>query len=309
MTPHNSQVQKWVLLGFGEVAATLFAPTLRGATGVECSVCLPLGRQPSEATLRRLRASGLVATYEASGVNNAAVVVSAVTPAAAVRVAESVAPYLGADCIYVDVNSVAGPTVAQIAGVIESQGGRFVDAAIMGPVPLLRDQVPIFLSGRAAANFHKLASALGLNTTVVSSQPGDASSAKMVWSVMTKGTIALLAETLIAAHRLGLLDPLRQLLAQEYGQAGTDAMILRMLRSTTLSGARRLNEMDEVKKTLDAVSVPAWTVGATRRWISELSRLTAARTSQSVEEVVRAISEELEPVKSQRRVSEVKGDQ
>ncbi len=289
----NPRIQKWVLLGFGEVAVTLFSLALSPAKGVEANVCLPIGREPSEATRKRLNALGLTAIHEPEAIGDASVVISAVPPAAARKVAEDVASHLQPDSIYVDVNSVSGPTAMQIAHVVEEHGGRFVDAAIMGPVPVLQLRVPIALSGRAAVDFHQLALPLGLNTSVLSSRPGDASSLKMLWSVITKGWIALLAEALTAAYRLGLLDQMTELLAQEYGNTGSEEMILRFLRSTTQSGARRLHEMSEVKKTLQSVSVPAWTVETTLQWISELSVMTTPRNAQTVEEVVRAISEEL----------------
>jgi 3-hydroxyisobutyrate dehydrogenase-like beta-hydroxyacid dehydrogenase len=195
--------------------------------------------------------------------------------------------------MYVDMNSVSGPTVKQIAAVIEGQGGRCVDAAIMGPVPLMGRQVPIVLSGTAASDFNDVARCLGLNTSVLSMQVGDASSLKMLWSVITKGTIALLAESLIAAHRLDLLEPLRKLLAQEYGNTGSDAMILRMLRSTARSGARRLDEMDEARKTLESAAVPAWATESTKSWIQELCHMTDIGNPRNVAEVVRSISDEL----------------
>jgi hypothetical protein len=115
----------------------------------------------------------------------------------------------------------------------------------------------------------------------------------MLWSVITKGTIGLYAEALTAAYRLGLLPELQKLLAREYGNTGAEAMVLRFLRSTTLSGARRLDEIEEVRKTLEAASVPAWTVQATASWIRELAEMKAPGSAQSVEEVIAAISQEL----------------
>jgi 3-hydroxyisobutyrate dehydrogenase-like beta-hydroxyacid dehydrogenase len=221
------------------------------------------------------------------------VIVSAVPPASALEIAQDVAQHLSPGSLYVDMNSVSGPTVKQIDAVIEARGGRCVDAAIMGPVPLMGCQVPIILSGSAALEFDAISKAFGLNTSVLSMQVGDASSLKMLWSVITKGTIALLAESLIAAYRLDLLEPLRELLAQEYGNTGSDAMIRRMLRSTVRSGARRLGEMDEARKTLESAAVPTWTTVSTKSWIQELASMAGAENSKSVDELVQSISDEL----------------
>ena len=97
----------------------------------------------------------------------------------------SVSTKLKPTAIYVDVNSVSHPTIEQIADAIESGGARFVDAAIMGPVPLLKLEVPINLAGNAAEDFHHYAKTLGFNTKILSSLAGDASTLKMLWSVMT----------------------------------------------------------------------------------------------------------------------------
>jgi 3-hydroxyisobutyrate dehydrogenase-like beta-hydroxyacid dehydrogenase len=224
---------------------------------------------------------------------DAQVVVSAIPPALALATAQDVAQHLGPDCLYVDMNSVSGPTAKQIATVIKGRGGRCVDAAIMGPVPLMALQVPIILSGAAAPAFHDIVEGLGWNTSVLSLQVGDASSLKMLWSVVTKGTIALLAESLIAAHRLGLVEPLTRLLAEQYGTTGSEAMLLRMLGSTVRSGSRRLGEMDEAGKTLESAAVPGWTVEATKMWIRELSRIPDMESGLSVAEMVQSISDQL----------------
>lgn len=282
---------RWVFLGFGEAASSLVSAGFLKSEPP--TVCLPTGRTPSADTRRRLRECGLTATGEPAAVQTSTVVLSLVTPEAALDVARTVAPFLRPGTLYVDMNSIAGETAAAIAELVESRQARFVDAAVMGPVPLMALTVPIWLSGAAAADFHTLATGCGLSTTVLSTRAGDASSLKMLWSVMTKGTIGLLAEALTGAHRLGLLDPLLDLLAREYGNTGSSTMVLRMLRSTAVSGTRRLQEMDEARKTLDSVAVPSWTVDATIRWIATLAAMPGIADHRAVADVVKALSDAL----------------
>jgi 3-hydroxyisobutyrate dehydrogenase-like beta-hydroxyacid dehydrogenase len=281
----------WSFLGFGEAAAAIVAAGF--PSSARAIVLLPADRPPSDATRRRLAASGLPSSSDPAAARDARVVLSLVTPDAAVDAAGTVAPYLRRGAIYVDFNSIAGGTAAEIAAVVDGHGARFVDAAVMGPVPLMKLDVPIWVSGTAAEEFHRLATAQGLATTVLSARPGDASSLKMLWSVMTKGTIALLAEALVGAHRLGLLQPILSFLADEYGNTGTPTMILRMLRSTAASGTRRAGEMREAKRTLEAVDVPTWTVDSTIRWITALTGMRDAAAAESATEVVRAVSDTL----------------
>jgi 3-hydroxyisobutyrate dehydrogenase-like beta-hydroxyacid dehydrogenase len=279
-------------IGFGEVAETLFESAF-GQARFAVSVYIPSGRQFSSATAARLSRCGLTVSTSPDTLSEASYVISAVTPGSAVSVARHASPYLMRGAIYIDMNSVAGQTVAEVAACVEKHGGRCVDAAIMGPVPLLRNHVPIVLSGVAAHELGEVLRPLGLNTSVISDRVGDASSLKMLWSVITKGTIALLAESLIAAHRLGLLEHMRQLLAEEYGRTGSDAMILRMLGSSTGHGSRRVDEMAEAESVLSSIAVPAWATIATRRWILELSRLSPPRDASAVAELVAEISEAL----------------
>ncbi len=290
--PSARDAEAWVFLGFGEAASGLVAAGL--GNGARYAACLPLHRAPSPGTARRLAQHAMTPLLDASGVRGARVVMSLVTPDAALDAARTVTPHLDNGAFYVDFNSIAGQTARAIAEIVEAHGARFVDAAVMGSVLLQKLRVPIWLSGADAREFHDLAIRQGLHTTVISERPGDASALKMLWSVMTKGTIGLYAEALLAAHRLGLLQPMLEMIARDYGATGSPAMILRMLGSTAASGDRRLGEMDEARKTLAEAGVPSWTVDATVKWIAALNGLPDVADALSVPDVVKAASEALE---------------
>jgi 3-hydroxyisobutyrate dehydrogenase-like beta-hydroxyacid dehydrogenase len=283
---------RWVLVGFGEAASGLMAAGF--LAGGDVTVCLPFRRPPSARTAQRLAEHGVTPAVDPKAVRGADVVLSLVTPDAAVDAARAVAPHLGAGTLYVDLNSIARQTVLEISSIVEARGAGFVDAAIMGPVPLQRLAVPIWLSGGSAAEFHALATHHGLNTRLISGRAGDASALKMLWSVLTKGTIALYAEALIGAHRLGLLEPMLEMVASEYGATGTPAMVKRMLGSTAASGGRRLGEMEEARKTVESVGLPTWTVDATLKWIAALTGLPGVAEAADVPATVAAASDALD---------------
>jgi 3-hydroxyisobutyrate dehydrogenase-like beta-hydroxyacid dehydrogenase len=280
-------------IGVGEVTTSLLSAGLDRAEGICSVVYKSPNRTFSSRASDWLARSKIPISQEPDDISRVSVFFSAVTPAAAESVATELSPYIPPNSTYIDLNSIAVPTVLRIAKLIERSGANFIDAAIMGPVPVLGLDVPILLSGAAAAEWHMTAIKFGLSTSVVSDKPGDASAVKMLWSIITKGTIGLYSEALTAAHRMGLLPQLEQLLAREYGQTGSEKMVLRFLRSTSLSGMRRLEEMEEVAKTLQATSVPAWTVQATTQWIRELAGMQSPGNAHTVEEVVAAISQEL----------------
>ena len=285
--------QKLAFIGFGEVPSTFYATGLGEVENLEVIVCIPIEKRAWGIAHEYLQEANLTASEDPAVLRGIPTIFSLVPPTAALAVAQKVSPYLDSNCLYVDMNSVAGPTSIGIGKTINKHGGRYVDAAIMGPVPLLGLEVPIAISGPDANEFLKIAHALGLNVSVLSTRTGDASSLKMLWSVITKGVIALYTEALTAAHRLDLVQPIIELLREQFGNTGSERMILRLLKSTAQSGLRRLDEMEEVKLTLQSVAVPARTIESTMEWIESLSKMSAARDAQNVYDVITAISEEL----------------
>jgi 3-hydroxyisobutyrate dehydrogenase-like beta-hydroxyacid dehydrogenase len=280
-------------LGFGEVAATFYQAGLQDIPGLEVKVCIPTDPSMWGISHELLANAGLTAHEDLEVLNQAMTVISLVPPAAALSVARKALPHLNTQMTYVDMNSIAAPTAHEIEEMVAQTGAHFVDAAILGAVPLHKMNVSIVLSGRAAHDFHSLALQWGFNTKVLSSRAGDASALKMLWSVITKGAIALFAEALVAAKRMQLDESLRDLLRQDFGHYGSDAMVLRLLRSTAEAGERRLGEMDEAQRTLAAMHVPSWTIPATQKWIETLDGMDAAAKAQDVETVLKEISEAL----------------
>jgi 3-hydroxyisobutyrate dehydrogenase-like beta-hydroxyacid dehydrogenase len=294
MYDHNTnRSKKLVFLGFGEVSSTFYSAGLKNVPGLEVAVFIPIHPREKSVSHKFLSQARLSASNDPSLLSTADVVISLVTPSAALSVASKVAPHLRLGALYVDMNSISAPTAVQIGEIVTQAGADFVDAAILGPVPLLRLEVPIVLAGPAADRFHQLGASWGFHTRILSAQPGDASALKMLWSVITKGIIAIYGEALVAAQRMGLQESLRELIRDNFGHFGSDAMVLRLFRSTAKSGSRRLDEMKEAKATLEATRVPTWTVESTLRWIETIAGMDPASQSQSVEAVLETISANL----------------
>ncbi len=75
------------------------------------------------------------------------VLLSTVTANAAIEAAEQTAPFLRQHHFYADMNSVAPAVKQSIERIVTNQGARFVEAAIMAPVPSHGHRVPILLGG------------------------------------------------------------------------------------------------------------------------------------------------------------------
>ncbi|KWF34133.1 6-phosphogluconate dehydrogenase [Burkholderia diffusa] len=178
-------------------------------------------------------------------------IVSAVTASSDAEVAAAVATHIRPGQTFVDINSVSPALKQHGQRLIEAAGGRYVEAAVMAPVPPHGLAVPMLLAGPAAEAVSLELNALGFDAQAVSTRVGVASAAKMCRSVMIKGIEALTVECLGAARAYG-----------------ADALVLASLRQTfdtfaTLPdlpgyligrvaehGRRRAAEMREVCDTL-----------------------------------------------------------
>ena len=159
----------------------------------------------STPTLAAARLEVLAAADAGSAVADADVVISAVTAAQIGEAARSVAKHLKRQAYYFDLNSTSPAAKQAAAAVIDSAGGRFVEAAIMSPIAPRGAASPMLLGGPHAAGFLPLATQLGFTgAQVFSEKLGAASAAKMCRSVVVKGLEALMLESLLTARNFGV---------------------------------------------------------------------------------------------------------
>lgn len=214
------------------------------------TVCTALeGRSERSRTLAReagLTDLGSVARLVA----DCDVVLSVMNPGAALDFARAAAHAIragGHRTLVVDCNAVSPDTVQEIAAVVASAGGRFLDGGIIGPPPRGKAKTNLYLSGPGAGDLEALAGPQ-LAIHLVSDRIGDASALKMCYGALNKGTQALWLEVLIAARRLGvdrlLEEQLRQSRADLYDWALGQFPIL------PPKAYRWVPEMLEISKTM-----------------------------------------------------------
>ena len=134
------------------------------------------------------------------------VVLSIMNPAAALDFAREAAAAIRAarsSTLVVDCNAIAPDTAVEAAAAVDTAGGRFLDAGIIGPPPRGSAKTTIYVSGAGADDLMQLAGPQ-LDIVVVSERIGDASALKMCSGALTKGTQVLWLEVLTAARRLGV---------------------------------------------------------------------------------------------------------
>lgn len=187
--------------------------------------------------------------------------------------ADECAPHLAPGALWFDGNSCAPETKRAAAGVIEGVGGRYVDMAIMAPVHPRLHRTPMLLSGPHADTAAAQLAALGMTAQVAGPGVGDASSVKMLRSVMIKGIEALHAECFLAARRAGVeAQVLASLMASnpEIDWPRQGAYNLERMMS---HGLRRAAEMREVVSTLQDLGFPGAVTAAVADWHQRIGEL------------------------------------
>ena len=166
---------------------------------------------------------------------NAEIIISAVTPSKAVKVADMYGPYCNG--IYLDLNNISPDTSEKISNVVDN----FVDGAIIGKID--SKNPTLFLSGE---NAHKLLFLNDfLNVNIISDNIGDASKLKLLRSTYTKSLSVLLIETYDLAKKLDLEDEFFDTLSITDGDDFKDKSLSR-INNTLKSSKRKAEELEEI---------------------------------------------------------------
>jgi 3-hydroxyisobutyrate dehydrogenase-like beta-hydroxyacid dehydrogenase len=200
-------------------------------------------------------------------------ILSTVTSDQAGIAAGQSAPHLNARHLYADLNSVSPAVKQRIARTIESSGARFVEIAMMAPVPPYAHRVPILAGGAAAHEFAERMNPYGMRVQVISREVGTAAATKMFRSIMIKGMEALITECVLGAGRYGAEEAVFASLAESYPGIDWKAMADYMVGRVVEHGERRAREMEEVAETLESIGIEPIMAAATARrmdWSGEI---------------------------------------
>jgi 3-hydroxyisobutyrate dehydrogenase-like beta-hydroxyacid dehydrogenase len=279
------------LLGFGEASdafATGWGPAL-----APWLCAYDIKALQAEMTARAA-ARGLVChARPQDALTGADVALCLVTADQALAAAQTCAPHLPPGVIWLDGNSCAPSTKRRAEKVIEAAGGRYVDMAIMAPVHPALHRTHALLSGPHGAAAVAALAGLDMSLTLAGDAVGDASTIKMLRSVMVKGFEALTAECLLAARRAGVEDAVVDSLQASdpgwnIGQRGS-YNLERML----VHGARRAAEMREVALTLRDLGLPDRMAAAAADWQDDLGGLGVAAGADDLQRRLDAVLDRL----------------
>lgn len=220
------------------------------------------------------------------------IIVSAVTADAILDAADSVLPALGAGQLYLDVNSAAPSRKRQAAERVAEAGAIYVDVAVMAPVHPNRHRTPLLIGGPGASLIKDLFESLGMNFEIISDQVGDASTVKMVRSVMIKGIESLTVECVLAGVKAGIDGRILDSLEKSFPGMDWRRRASYMLERVTQHGERRAAEMREVAATMDDLGIGGTMAAATaerQQWVADLAP--AERFPDGIPEDYRVLAE------------------
>ena len=215
----------------------------------------------------------------AAVVREADVVLSIVPPEEARAVASHVgraARELGRAPLFADLNAIAPATVAKIAEELREFGIDVVDGSISGPPPRKPGTTRVYLSGSRAEEVASLPFD-GVNRIVVGPDVGSASAVKMSTASVYKGSAALLAQALLAAHANGVLEHV--LADLRTASPEIVANVERRLGNAAAKSGRYVGEMHEIAATQSAAGLTPALFEAMAEVYETLARTPLASTS------------------------------
>lgn len=255
-------------IGFGQVSSTL--SNILSSNGVQ-TVTVVKGRSQKTNKLAVKSDVRIIDSYEALLLGSD-IVISANSPANALNVADKYADYMG-DGIYVDLNNISPNTTYYMADlfekprkiVLKEESSRFnffkkendedirnnfVDGAIIGNVS---NNPPLLMLSGVRADELAILNNYGLNVKVLSKNPGDVATLKILRSLYTKGVSAVLMEAFETAKEMDLEEQLFEILSVSEGEDFEKKSKSR-LDNTYANTKRKVEEMDEALEFLDEVS-------------------------------------------------------
>ncbi len=244
----QTEIDSICLLGFGEVGQTL-AADLADKKLTSYDILFADDSSDPSGALKSSPVRKCGTAIEAA--ENCDLIISAVTPAEDLNAAESVSGAVSNGSYYLDLNSVAPHTKESAAKIIDSSGGRYVEAAIMSPIAPKRIASPMLLGGPHARDFEVHAAALGFSgATVYSERIGGASAAKMCRSIVVKGIESLLSESMLTARHYHVEEDVLESLADLFPGIDWPELAQYMMSRSIEHGTRRAEEMREAVVTV-----------------------------------------------------------
>ena len=252
--PHDAHARCVAVLGLGEAGSIFAAGLAAGGADVRGFDPADVGVPPGVTRCGS----------PAEAVIGAGVVIGVTHAARAMDAACSVLGQLRPGAYYADFATGDPGLKRDIAEQAHAHGVRFIDGAIMNPVPLAGIATPVDVSGDDPEDFVRLLRPLGLRLQVVGTEPGVAATRKLLRSVLVKGLSALVIESMRAAETAGMADWFAEHVFEQLGGLDRE-FVIRLVSGNVKHSERRVHEMVAASALLSQLGEPPLTSEATRQ--------------------------------------------
>lgn len=275
MTASSNRPAHVAFIGFGEAATAFLTGWGADRPSRVSGFDIKTDRDDSRAAMQAKFADHDVTAgaTPAAALAGAQAVFCVVTADQALAAAQAAAPDLAPGTLWFDCNSCAPGTKRRAAEVINAAGGRYVDVAVMAPVHPKKHHVPLLVSGPDAEAGHAVLTALDMKPKISGDTIGQASSIKMLRSVMIKGMEALTAECFLSARRAGVEEQVIASLEASDPDIKWRKRGTYNLERMMVHGARRAAEMHEVARTVDELGLGGGMSAAAAEWQARIAGL------------------------------------
>jgi 3-hydroxyisobutyrate dehydrogenase-like beta-hydroxyacid dehydrogenase len=240
------------LIGFGEVGRRFADDLHRNPALVLSTYDILREDSAKRGDYERAASERNVAASESAraACNGAHLVFSAVTAAAAEKVAVEAAGFLKSGQIFFDINSAAPGTKQRASAHLAASGADYVEGAVMAPVKKPGIRVSILAGGNRAEETAERLNPLGFNIRPVSTEIGHASATKLCRSIIIKGLEALLVDCAKASAHAGVQEDVFSSLKETFPSIDWHALAEDMKERVETHGKRRSEEMREAGEML-----------------------------------------------------------
>ena len=204
----------------------------------------------------RVLLSGVILAASAKEVlDYADIVIVAVPGTRALQTAAELKDLLKKGKLYVDVSASSPDIKRRIWETIQDAGIFFIDAAMLGSLPLYKHKVPTLISGNGSDKLLELMLPYNMDLEKVSDVPGEATGIKLVRSIIMKGMPALFVEALEAASLMKVDHLILKSLASTMNACPFEQTFNRLVTGTAFHAERRAHEMVNVIEMLEGLHV------------------------------------------------------
>ena len=268
----------FAFIGFGEVSYCISKGFREdfGETVTLSAYDAVLGKgNPIEETVKSRAAQTGVSLTDSleAAVRDADVVFCAVQGAYSLAVGKAARDFLKKGAVYIDLTTANPSHKRELEQFYSERGLEFVDAAMLGPLPLYLHKVPMLISGSGAARAETLMRGCNMKATLVAGAAGEASKIKLTRSVFMKGLQALLVETFLFARKGGVEDVVLESIAETMSKSSFKDTVNRLVTADLVHAERRAHEVADSARCMEELGVHPVMANAIERRLMDSAAL------------------------------------